>query len=40
MIVIRGNSIQSCVNQALARGLGVPVTSVKANGQWRFIYIK
>lgn len=40
MIVIRGNSIQSCVNQAIARGLGIPTSSVKANGQWRFMYLK
>ena len=40
MIVIRGLSIQSCVNQAISLGLGIPVSSIKANGQWRFLYLK
>ena len=40
MIVIRGVSFQSCVNQAIDRGLGIPDSSIKANGQWRFLYLK
>ena len=40
MIVIRGFSFQHCVNQAIALGLGIPVSSIKANGQWRFLYLK
>ena len=40
MIVIRGFSFQHCVNQALKQGLGIPNSSVKANGQWRFLYLK
>ena len=40
MIVIRGVSFQSCVNQALQQGLGIPDSSVKANGQWSFLYLK
>ena len=39
MIVIRGQSFQHCVNQALARGLGIPASSIKASGQWRFLYL-
>ena len=39
MTVIRGASFQSCINQALAKGLGIPASTIKANGQWRFIYL-
>lgn len=39
MTVIRGSSFQSCINQALAKGLGIPTSSIKASGQWRFIYL-
>jgi len=39
MTVIRGSSFQVCVNQAIERGLGIPASTLKSEGQWRFIYL-
>ncbi len=39
MRLLKG-SLEDCVNQAIAEGLGVPVSSIRtAKGQWRFIYL-
>jgi hypothetical protein len=39
MTVIRGSSFQVCINQVLSKGLGIPDSTIKANGQWRFLYL-
>lgn len=39
MTLIKGFSFQHCINQAIDAGLGIPDSTIRANGKWRFIYL-
>ena len=40
MVLIRGSSFAICLEQAKAKGRGIPDYCLKATGRWTFGYLK